>query len=57
MTTQTAMAFAKNVNKLAGNHADEFIAQIQKVAKSYAGQVALDYKAFQAANPKLKCLE
>ncbi|AFY38129.1 Protein of unknown function DUF2252 [[Leptolyngbya] sp. PCC 7376] len=57
MLSQTAISFAKNVDKLAGEKADEFIAQIQKVATSYAEQVNLDYKAFQTDNPKLKCLE
>ncbi|OKH14224.1 DUF2252 domain-containing protein [[Limnothrix rosea] IAM M-220] len=57
MTTQTAKVFAENVAKRAADQADNFIAQVQKIAKTYAAQVKLDYEAFKAANPNLKCLE
>ncbi len=57
MLTQTALTFAKNVDKLAGKKANEFIEQIQKVAKTYAAQVDLDYQAFKTANPDVECFE
>ena len=57
MLTQTALTFAKNVDKLAGKKADEFIEQIQEIAKTYAAQVALDYQAFKDANPDVECFE
>lgn len=57
MDTQTAISFAENVDKLVSDRADDFIKQIQKIARSYATQVELDYQAFKAANSNLTCLD